>query len=161
MELNFDYFLGGALGALIAFFFAIPAIILELKQKGESTDAPLIVDARKIFGRKLKRQEAFLVGLLIHILFGFLFGLIYVLFVLREWLFVTHAPYTFLSLFVYALLSWIVAGVLIYPLLGMGFFARREGRHVWMETIASHLLLGAVLWLLVQYYQPQYFIIPT
>ena len=103
-----DYILCGSLGAIVAFVFAIPAIVLEIKQKGEATDAPLIVDARKIFGRKLKKQEAFLVGLLIHIIFGFLFGLIYVLFVLQGWLFVTHAPYTFLSLIVYALLSWII-----------------------------------------------------
>lgn len=156
-----DYLLGGSLGALVAFVFAIPAIVLEVKQKGEAVDAPLIVDARKIFGRKLKRQEAFLVGLLIHIIFGFLFGLIYVLFVLRGWLFVTHAPYTFLSLIVYAILSWIVAGMVIYPALGMGFFACREGKHVWMETITSHLILGIALWLLVQYYQPQFFLIPA
>ncbi|MBI4714027.1 DUF2938 family protein [Candidatus Uhrbacteria bacterium] len=155
-----NYLLGGSLGAIVAFVFAIPAIVLEIKQKGEVTDAPLIVDARKIFGRKLKKQEAFLVGLLIHIIFGFLFGLIYVLFVLRGWLFVTHAPYTFLSLIVYAILSWIVAGVVIYPALGMGLFARREGKRVWMETLASHLILGICLWLLVQYYQPQFFIVP-
>ena len=155
-----DYILCGSLGAIVAFVFAIPAIVLEIKQKGEATDAPLIVDARKIFGRKLKKQEAFLVGLLIHIIFGFLFGLIYVLFVLQGWLFVTHAPYTFLSLIVYALLSWIVAGVIIYPALGMGLFARREGKHVWIETLASHLILGICLWLLVQYYQPPFFIIP-
>ena len=157
MGMSIDYFLAGSLGALIAFFFAIPAIVLEWKQKGESIDAPLVVDARKIFGRKLKHQEAFLVGLLIHILFGFLFGFIYILFVRRGWLFVTHAPYTFLSLLVYAILSWMVAGFVIYPLLGMGFFARREGRQVWIETIVSHLILGSVLWLLVQYFQPFFF----
>lgn len=156
-----DYVLGGSLGGLIAFAFAIPAILLEIKQKGETVDAPLIVDARRIFGRRLKRREAFLVGLLIHVVFGFLFGAIYVLFVLRGWLFVTHAPYTFLSLIVYAVLSWIVAGAIIYPLLGMGWFARREGKHVWSETITSHLLLGVILWLLVQYFQPQFFVLPT
>lgn len=156
-----DYLLGGSLGALVAFLFAIPAIVLEAKQGEGPSDAPLIVDARHIFGRNLKRREAFLVGLLIHVVFGFLFGLIYVVFVLRGWLFVTHAPYTFLSLIVYAVLSWIVAGVLIYPALGMGLFARREGKDVWMETVASHLILGIALWLLVQYYQPQFFTIPT
>lgn len=156
-----DYILGSSLGALVATLFAIPAIVLEIKAGEGPSDAPLIVDARRIFGRKLKRREAFLVGLLLHILFGFLFGLIYVVFVLRGWLFVTHAPYTFLSFIVYALLSWLVAGLVIYPTLGMGLFARREGNRVWLETIASHLLLGIALWLLVQYYQPVFFIIPA
>ncbi len=154
-----DYLLGGSLGGLIASVFAIPAIILELKEQGNATDAPLIVDARNILGRTLKRREAFLVGLFIHIIFGFLFGMVYVLFVLQGWLFVTHAPYTFLSLLVYALLSWLFTGLILYPVLSMGLFARREGRHVWIETIASHLILGCVLWLLVQYYQPQFFLV--
>ncbi len=147
-----DYLLGGSLGGLIAFVFAIPAMILEGKHKGQVADAPLVVEARQIFGRRLKRQEAFLVGLLIHIIFGFLFGSIYVLFVF---------PYTFLSLTVYTLLSWLVAGWVIYPVLGMGLFARREGNHVWIETLVSHLILGTALWLLVQYFQPTFFILPT
>ncbi|MBM5789573.1 DUF2938 family protein [Candidatus Parcubacteria bacterium] len=156
-----DYLLGGSLGALVALLFAIPAIVLEVKRGVGPSDAPLIVDARQIFGRQLKRREAFLVGLLIHILFGFLFGLLYVVFVLRGWLFNTHAPYTLVSLIVYALLSWMVAGLVIYPALGMGLFARREGKDVWIETIVSHLLLGIALWLLVQYFQPPFFIVPT
>lgn len=152
-----DYLLGGSLGALIACVFAIPAIILETKKHPVSQDAPMIVDAKQIFGRRLKHREAFLVGLLIYVLIGFLFGLIYVVFVEQGWLFITHAPYKLLSLFVYAILSWVVAGFVIYPALGMGLFARKEGTHVWLETIASHLLLGFCLWLLVQYYQPQFF----
>ena len=79
------------------------------------------------------------------------------MFVREGWLFVTNAPYTLLSLVVYALLSWIVAGVVVYPLLGMGWFGLKEGRHVWMETIVAHLVLGLGLWLLVQYYQPFFF----
>lgn len=152
-----EYLLGLSLGGLVAFIFAIPAILLEFKEKGQVKDAPLIVDVRKIFGRKLVRREAFVVGLFLHILFGALFGLVYILFVQREWLFVTQTPYTFFSWILYAVLSWVVAGIIIYPLLGMGFFARREGHHVWSETLASHLLLSLALWLLVQYYQPQFF----
>ena len=152
-----EYLLGGALGGLIAAVFAVPAVVLELKEKGHAKDAPLIVDARRMFGRSFERREAFLIGLLLHVLFGGLFGSVYVLFVLRGWLFVTHAPYSFLSFVVYACLSWVVAGTLLYPLLGMGLFARKEGRHVWGETLASHLLLGLALWLVVQYYQPYFF----
>lgn len=156
-----DLILSGSLGALVAFLFAIPAIVLEVKAGEGPSDAPLIVDVRRIFGQQLKRREAFLVGLLLHIIFGFLFGLIYVVFVSQGWLFITHAPYTFVSFILYALLSWIIAGFIIYPALGMGFFARREGKSVWLETIVSHLLLGIALWLIVQYYQPVFFLIPT
>lgn len=153
-----DYLLGGALGGLIAFAFSIPAILLEVTQRGLMKEAPLVIDVKKIFGLKIRhKHEVFLIGLLLHIVIGFLFGLIYIVFVEQGWLFVTRAPYTFLSLLVYAVLSWIVANIVVYPALGFGWFGLKEGRHVWMETIVSHLILGVCLWLLVQYFQPVFF----
>lgn len=156
-----DYLLGGALGGLVAFAFAIPAILLEVTQRGPMKETPLLIDVKTIFGLKIRHQhEVFLIGLLLHIVIGFLFGLIYVVFVEQGWLFVTGAPYTFLSLLVYAVLSWVVANIVVYPVLGFGWFALKEGKHVWLETIVSHLILGVSLWLLVQYYQPQFFTPP-
>ncbi|MBI5793483.1 DUF2938 family protein [Candidatus Uhrbacteria bacterium] len=153
-----NYLLGGSLGGLVAFAFAIPAILLEVTQKGPMPEAPLVIDVKTIFGFKIRhKHEVFLIGLLLHIIVGFLFGIIYVTFVERGWLFVTHAPYTFLSLLVYAVLSWIVANLVVYPALGLGAFGLKEGKHVWVETIVSHLILGVSLWLLVQYYQPVFF----
>ena len=141
-----DYLLGGALGFLVSFVFAIPAMILETKKHSSSHDVPLIVDAHKIFGRTFAHREAFLVGLLLHLFIGFLFGLFYVVFLeqgLRFW-------------FVYAFLSWLVVGLVIYPVLRMGFFAHKEGTHVWLETLVSHLLLGACLWGLLPYFLPSF-----
>jgi len=156
-----DYLLGGALGGLIAFVLAIPAILLEIIEKGKVKEVPLLVDVRSIFGIKIRhKHEVFFIGLLLYIVMGFLFGVVYVLFVEQGWLFVTGAPYTLLSLFVYAVLSWLVVCVLIYPLLGFGVFGLKEGKYVWLETIASHLILGVCLWLLVQYYQPAFFYPP-
>lgn len=153
-----NYLLGGSLGGLVAFAFAIPAIVLEVTARGKVNDAPLLIDVKTIFRLKIRhKHEVFLIGLLLHLVIGFLFGLIYVIFVERGWLFVTHAPYTFLSLIVYAFLSWIVANLVVYPVLGLGAFGLKEGRHVWMETFVSHLILGVSLWLLVQYYQPVFF----
>ncbi len=153
-----DYILGGALGGLVAFAFSVPAIVLEFSEKGKVKNAPLVVDVKTIFGYKLKKSETFLVGLFLYILIGILFGAVYVLFAEQGWLFVTNAPYTFLSLIVFAFLSWIVVGVLIYPILGMGVFGKKEGHHVWLETLVSHFILGICLWLLIQYYQPYYFV---
>ena len=143
---------------LVAFAFSIPAIMLEFLQGGKPEETPLVIDIKTIFGKKLKRNEVFLVGLLLYLIIGFLFGLIYVVFVEQGWLFVTHSPYAINSLFVYGVLSWVVANVLIYPALGMGLFARKEGENVWLETLVSHLLLGFFLWLLIQYYQPYFFV---
>ena len=145
----------------MAFAFSIPAIVLEIAQRGQVKDSPLLIDVKSIFGLKIRhKHEVFLIGLLVHLVIGFLFGLIYVVFVEQGWLFVTHAPYTFLSLFVYAVLSWIVANILIYPALGFGWFGLKEGSHVWMETLVSHLILGVSLWILIQYFQPVFFAPP-
>ncbi len=156
-----DYLLAGSLGGLVALMFSIPAVLLEFIEHRSShkhvSDSPLIVDVKTIFGIKLKKESIFLVGLLLHVLFGFAFGVVYVLFVKMDWLFVTHSPYTFLSLLVFAVLSWLVAGFVLYPLLGMRLFGIKEGRYVWAETITSHLILGVTLWILIQYYQPQFF----
>lgn len=153
-----DYLLGGSLAALVAFAFSLPAIVLEITERGRVKNIPLLVDVKTIFGVKIKhKHEVFLIGLLIHIVFGFLFGLVYVLFVQNGWLFITGSPYAIHSLLVFAILSWAVAGMLIYPILGMGLFGVKEGEHVWIETIFSHLILGLGLWLLVQFYQPYFF----
>lgn len=153
-----DYLLGGSLGGLIAFVFAIPAILLEIEEKGRVKDVPLLIDVKTIFGLKIRhKHEVFFIGLLLHILTGFLFGLIYILLVEQGWLFSLLAPYSLLSLIVFACISWILAGIIIYPVLGFGLFGLKEGRHVWLETIVSHLILGLCLWVLIQYYQPQFF----
>lgn len=152
-----DYLLGAAIGTLVAFIFSIPAIILELMERGGHEDAPLVVDVKTIFGRKLRSHEAFWVGLLIHIVMGNLFGLIYVTFVLNGWLVFTNSPYSFLSLLIYALGAWAVSGLVIFPLLGMGLFGRKEGKRVWMELLASMFILGISMWSLVQLYQPYFF----
>ncbi|NQV88812.1 MAG: DUF2938 family protein [Parcubacteria group bacterium] len=156
-----DYLLGGALGGLVAFFFSLPAIVLEIVERGKVKNVPLLVDIKTIFGIKIKhKHEVFFIGLLLHLILGFLFGFIYVVFVTQGWLFVTDAPYTIYSLLVYAVLSWVVAGFVLYPLLGMGVFGVKEGKNVWVEMLVSHLILGVSLWLLVQYYQPQFFNLP-
>lgn len=153
-----DYLLGGALGGLVAFVFAIPAIVIEFIEHGKVKNPPLLVDIKIMWGKKIKKTEAFLIGLLVNILIGFLFGFIYPLFVSWDWLFVTHDPYSLLSLFIYAIGSWVVVGTIIFPLLGFGLFGKKEGRDVWLELLVSILLVGIGMWVLVQLYQPMYFV---
>lgn len=153
-----DYLLGTAIGCLTALVFAVPAIVLEATERWNVQNAPLLVDIKAIWGRVLNRHETFLVALLVHLVIGSLFGLMYVLFVKKGWLVFTHSPYTLLSLAIFAVGSWIVSGLLIFPALGMGIFAHRAGKRVWMEMLASHLVIGLGMWLAVQYYQPVWFI---
>ncbi len=152
------YLLAGALGGLVAFVLAIPAIILEIIHRGkEQPNMPFVVDVKTMFGRKLNRYEVFAAAILLHVVLGFLFGVIYVLFVERGWLVVTHAPFTFLSLLVYAVGAFVVVGLAIFPALGMGLFGRKEGRRVWMEILVGMLFNGVGVWLLVRWFWPWFF----
>ena len=153
-----DYLLGAALGGLIAFLFSLPATILELVERGKVKRLPLLVDVKTIFHRRLHKEEVFLVAVLLHTCLGVLYGGAYIWFVLHDWLIVTHTAYSFLSFFFFAIGACVVAGLIIFPLLGMGIFGRKEGKHVWIEILASFLLLGSTMWIVVQYYQPFFFI---
>jgi len=153
-----DYLLGTSIGCLTALVFSVPAILLEVVERWNVQNAPLLADAKTIWGRKLDKHETFLVALLIHLVIGALFGFVYVLFVKKGWLVVTDSPYSILSLLIFAVGNWIATGITIFPALGMGLFGRRAGKRVWLELLASHLLIGFGLWLAVQYYQPVWFI---
>lgn len=152
-----DFLLGGAIGGLAAFVFAIPAIVLEEVEHGHVRNLPLLVDVKQFWGFKLSPLGTFLAGLLLHVVMGFLFGLIYPIFVVKGWLVFTHAPYTFLSLVIYAIGAWMVAGTVVFPAIGLGFFGRRQGKRVWMELLASMLLVGSTMWFAVKYFQPFFF----
>ncbi len=147
--------LGTALGGLIAFLLAVPAIILETDRRFKN--APLLIDVDFWRGRKLTAGEAFAFGLLLHLVIGALYGLFYTLFAGQGWLFITNSPYTLRSMLIFAVCSWLVLNVILLPLIGLGLFGRKEGETVWFETLTSLLLEGAILWLFIQYYQPFYF----
>ena len=115
---------------------------------------------KNIWGKPFSHDEMFYIALLIHILLGALFGLIYPVFVINEWLYITHSPYTFLSLIVYALHAWLVVMIIIFPILGFGFFGKREGRLVWVEMLISMLLIGVIMQAAVLWFQPFFFKIP-
>ena len=152
-----DFILGTAIGGLASFATLIPAIITELFNRHRSVDRPLFVDLQDIWGQKYNRNELFFIAIVVHLFLGMLFGLIYPIFAVNEWLYITHNPYTFESLLVYSLHAWLVVMVIIFPALGFGFFGRREGKLVWIETLLSMLIIGVLMQIAVSFYQPYFF----
>lgn len=153
-----DVFLGAAISGLAGFLLAIPAIIAEWTEHGAEHALPILVDIEPKWGRHLTHRELFFVALGIHLVLATVFGALYVVFVEQGWLFVTHSPYTIWSLLVYAVLGWVVTGVVIFPLLGFGWFGKKEEGPVWAETLVMLLVLGLVVWGGVQWFQPSYFL---
>jgi len=151
-----DYLLAATLGTLVSFLIALPAIILETSRR--VNNLPLLVDIHIWRGYKLKDGEVFVAGLLLHLITGAAYGLVYVLFVKQNWLLITDAPYSILSMIIVAVLFWLFLNVIIFPLIGLGFMGWKEEKTAWFETLVALGLESAFLWMLIQYYQPFYFI---
>ncbi|MFH1712271.1 MAG: hypothetical protein ABH846_03495 [Patescibacteria group bacterium] len=150
-----DISISTALGVLIAFILAIPAIFLETSRRVKNL--PLLIDVKVWFGRKLTHGEIFLVDLLLHLIIGAFYGFFYALFASQGWLFITNAPYTIHSMIIFAVLFWVGRNVIMMPLVGFGIFGLKEGKTVWYETLAVLLMEGTILWLIIQFYQPYFF----
>jgi len=154
-----EYLLGASLGILIAFVLSVPALAMELFDRKHKRNLPLLVDVKEIWGRKITHPEMFLIALFVHLVIGALFGAIYPLAVLNSWLYITGAPYTFASLFWYALHAWLVVMLVIFPIIGFGFFGKKEGKLVWMELLITMILIGIFLQFAVQWFRPFFFAI--
>ena len=150
-----DILLGTALGVLIGFLLAMPAVILETSRRVKNL--PLLVDVKLWGEHKMREGEIFAAALLFHFVVAALYGGLYVVFVQQGWLFITNAPYTIQSMLVFAFCCWLILNAIILPLIGLGFFGKGHGKTIWFETLISLLLEGAILWMIIQYYQPVFF----
>jgi len=151
-----DYLLAATLGTLVGFLIALPAIILETSRRVKNL--PLLLDVHIWRGYRLNEREVFVVGLLIHLITSAAYGVIYVLFVKQDWLGVIHSPYSMLSMIIVAVLFWLLLNVIIFPLIGFGFMGWKEEKTAWFETLIALGVESALLWMLIQYYQPYYFV---
>lgn len=151
-----EIFLGAAISGIMGFLLVLPAIILETRRR-RGDNLPMMLDVRFLWNWKLNDREIFAVSLLLHLIVATLVGGFYVLFANNGWLFITHTPFAFHSVMIFTIGTWLVTGLLVYPLLGMGWFAHREGKHMWFEMLITHLLIGFGFWIGLQYYHPFFF----
>jgi uncharacterized membrane protein YagU involved in acid resistance len=95
-----------------------------------------------LFGRKLTRREAHLLGLFLHLIFSTVFGLLFAFVVAREWV----SGFHLWPLLVYSFIIWIFVGLVIMPLQGDGIFGREHD--AWFPVDA---LLTNVFWALLYF----------
>lgn len=152
--MNIDLWLGAAIGGITGFLLAVPAIIMETMRR--VNNLPLILDVKTVWGKKLTDAEIFVISLLLHLLVATGLGALYVYAAQHHWLF-TNKPYQLGSVMLFAVVGWAVSGAIIYPVIGVGFFGRHEGKQIWFEMLITHLLLGFLFWLAVSYYRPFFF----
>jgi hypothetical protein len=81
----------------------------------------------------------------IHFLMAAFFGALYELCALT----MNISAYGFHSLAVYATLFYLLVGGIIFPVVGLGLFGKKEGKWTWFELLVTHHLFGFFVWLLV------------
>ena len=123
---------------------ALPGFFSELGKKGPK-NIPLLVDVKTFWGRRLSRWEVFWFGLFIHLLMAALFGAMYELIVVKSLV----DPYHWGNLAVYATFFWLFVGGVIFPIVGLGLFGKKEGKWVWFELLVVHHLFAFFIWLLI------------
>ena len=123
---------------------AVPAFLSELGKKAPR-NIPLLIDVKTFWGHKLTRGEVFWFGLSIHLLMAALFGALYELIAVKSFV---H-PYELDNLAVYASLFWVFVGGVIFPVVGLGLFGKKEGKWVWFELLVVHHLFALFVWLQV------------
>jgi hypothetical protein len=158
-----DLILGGGLGALIALLLALPAISSELMRRfsGErhkSGDHIVLPDVDTFFGRRLGDRETFALGLLIHLVAGIAYGVIFPLTVqLGLWVFIE--PYSVLSHFVFALGAWFVLVIGVFPAMGFGFLGYKDDVWMWLEVLVTTAIMAVIFGAAVNWFQPSWFLI--
>ena len=151
-----EIILGAAISGLMGFVIAVPALVVEAsRRRGEHL--PIVSDIHILWGWKLNAREVFVASLFLHLAIATIVGGLYVWFAERGWLVITNAPYALHSILIFTALTWAVLGLIVFPILGMGFFAVREGKHVWFEMLVTHVLIAFGFWLAVMYYRPFFF----
>lgn len=149
-----DLVLGGGLGVLAALLLSIPALIAEVRRRHGAH--PLLLDLHRFGGRELSDRETFALGMLLHLLLGLGFGVLYPL---NPQVWSIAAPYSFASLSLYAAALYGFAGIVVLPLMGAGLFGWREDHWSWFELLVSMVLLVVMWGAAVHWFQPSWFVL--
>ncbi|MDP3985494.1 MAG: hypothetical protein Q8P82_01905 [bacterium] len=137
MDVVNGMFLGAAVGLVIA----IPAFVSELTRRGKNL--PLLMDVHACWKRTCTPEETFLLSLFTHILASLSFGGLYAFFAIMGW---GNQNFHLPSIAAFGMIFYLLIGVIILPLAGLGMFARKEGRLVWLELFAIQFLTSVGLW---------------
>jgi len=130
------------LSLLAGIITAIPGFLSELGKK-KPDNIPLLVDVKSFWGKKLSNGEVFWLGFAIHLLMAALFGALYELIAVKSFV----RPYHIDNLMVYASFFWLFVGGVIFPIVGLGLFGKKEGKWVWLELLVVHHLFAIFVWL--------------
>lgn len=103
-------------------------------------------DQPRLFGKKVSRREAHLVGLLVHIILSGFFGFAFALSVELGW----FADYAYLPMLIWVVILTLFTGLVIMPLEGHGFFGRKHDAWFVVDAFITNVLWGHLFLVLLR-----------
>ena len=128
----FSFLLCGALGVSITLVLALPAFVVEWRHRRHH-DHPILLDIDLWRGHRLSDHASFALGLLLHLLTGLLMGMTFFPFARI----VDLPPLAWTTSVFFGALWFVFLNLIVLPVLGAGFFGKREGAFLWLETLAT------------------------
>lgn len=107
------------------------------------------IDSHYFLNRRFSHRETHLLGILIQLVLSSIFGALYVFLVDRG---VIFHDFHYISILFFGVLVWFGKGLLVTPLLGIGFFGIKEGKMVWLEMFLIHQVYALMFWLAIHLY---------
>ncbi len=125
-------------GFVIGLILSTPAVFVELLRP-ETKNLPILIDVEILRGRRTTRGEEMVLSHLLQLFMSTIFGAGYVLLAR-----IPLVPFIFSgpTISLYVLIFYLSIGGVLFPLLGLGYFGRNEGRYVPLELLMAHALYG-------------------
>lgn len=102
-------------------------------------------DQPKLFGKKVTRREAHLVGLLVHIILSAVFGFVFALCVELE----VFSRFSIGAMLWFVLGMTLFSGLIVMPIEGHGVFGRKHDAWFALDALITNLIWGALFLLLL------------
>lgn len=135
-------FLSAAIGAIIA----LPAIYTEIFRRGK--DLPILMDVHACWGGTCTDAQVFALSIFVHFIISIAFGGLY----MAAYLIGIFQNFSISEIALYTGLFYLLIGLVVLPIMQLGWFGRREGNLVWLELLGSNILFGLGFWLAFKFF---------
>jgi hypothetical protein len=98
--------------------------------------------AWRMMAGKSQTSGIFILGILIHLITGLVFGLVYAILARI----VEFESRSLIFIAIYVFLLWLAMLFVALPIAGQGLFGKKVGNKVWLEQLFLHAVFGIAFW---------------
>jgi hypothetical protein len=98
--------------------------------------------AWRMMAGKSQAPGIYILGILIHLITGLVFGLVYAILARI----VEFESRSLIFIAIYVFLLWLAMLFVALPIAGQGLFGKKVGNKVWLEQLFLHAVFGIAFW---------------